>query len=103
MASSYHHKVTFVDGSDVDVEWKFSPIAMIHAERQLGKPIGPMLADGFSEPFMFGIWFELSRSGGTPLDYEQWLGLVEDVNVLDGPRPKVAPDPKPSAAPKSSS
>ncbi len=103
MAASYHHKVEFTDGSDVVVEWKFSPIAMIHAERQLGKPIGPMLADGFSEPFMFGIWFELNRSGSTPLDYERWLGLVDDISVIDAPKAKVAADPKPSAAPKSSS
>ena len=100
------HKVTFTDNTEVEVTWGFPPIAMIHAERELGKPVGPMLAEGYLEPIFYGIWFQLKKDGKTPFKYEQWLEFVEnaeDITEKSGSdEPKAKPDPKPKAASKSS-
>lgn len=94
--NTFTHKVTYTDGSEVLVEdWAFLPILQIHAERELGKPIIPMLVEGFAEPGYFGVWWTLHNSGRTPFGYEKWLGFVEDMELVAGPSTEpVDEDPK---------
>lgn len=89
------HRVTFTDGTEVEVTWGFSPIAMIHAERTLGKPIAPMLVEGFMEPVFFGIWFQLKQQGSTPFKYEQWLEFVDGAEDITERSPAAEPDGEP--------
>lgn len=99
------HKVTFTDGTEVEVTWRFTPIAMIHAERELQKPIAPLLAEGYLEPVLFGIWFQLKQQGSTPFKFEQWLEFVGDVQAVgdrSDPGDDSEPDPKPEPGNESS-
>lgn len=98
MRESFTHRVSYADGSESLVEdWAFLPITVIHAERQFGRPITPMLAENFIECWFYGVWWTLHHRGQTPFNYDKWLEFVDDLERVDTPLPVEVPDvdPKP--------
>lgn len=95
--SDHTHKVTYSDGSETVVEWSVEPIMAIHAEREFGKPITPLLVEDYLEPYFFCVWWKLKQTGRTPFAYEPWLALVSRMDRVDTsegePKPADA-DPK---------
>lgn len=86
-------KVIYLDGDVVEETW--GARAEVEVERRFGMPFTEAFKSGEHTPFerlYFLAWATLRYRGKTDVEFDDWLNLVEDCDVVDVSDDGVAPE-----------
>ena len=74
--------VTMSDGSKVEV--KITPKDIIDFERKFEGPVSQLQVAQRYEWLLYLAWLSAKRANGVTENYDQWIALVEDLDLTSG-------------------
>ena len=74
--------VTMSDGSKVEV--KITPKDIIDFERKFDVPVSQLQVEQRYEWLLYLAWLSAKRANGVTENYDQWIALVEDLDLTSG-------------------
>ena len=74
--------VTMLDGTKVEV--KITPKDIIDFERKFDVPVSALQQEQRYEWLLYLAWLSAKRSNGITENYEQWIALVDDMDLTSG-------------------
>ncbi len=71
--------ITMSDGTKIEV--KITPKDIIDFERKFDVPVSKLQVEQRYEWLLYLAWLSAKRSNGVTENYDQWIGLVEDLDL----------------------